>query len=401
MKETLQWLWLSSLKGFGSVTMLKYLRAFNTVTELYDAAPRDLEQIEGATKAEIKALSDKSLKKAEEIAEECRMREVRILPIDDPDYPTWLRTIYDPPCVLYVRGELPDLTRRIGIAVVGTRRASKYGLDCAARFASELAEAGAVVISGLAEGVDSAATSAAIKTKGTVIGVLGTGVDRAFPTWNAPLHRETAQHGALVSEYPPGTPSTRGSFPARNRIIAGLSRGVLVIEAPMKSGSLITAARALEEGRDVFAVPGRIDDPNFRGSNALLRDGAVIALEPEDVIGSVNASLPAELALTSRSEPHAEAGVSSPERQKASKKEVDKPEGLEYIDLKEKLGVFSDSESRVLAALNGGRKSAAELSAELEMQMQDVLAALTMLEIGGYVLSGDDNRYGPTSRGML
>lgn len=221
MDEKLHWLWLSSLKGFGSVTMLKYLRAFNTVTELYDASPRDLEQIEGATKAEIKALGNKSLKKAEEIAEECRMREVRILPIDDPDYPTWLRTIYDPPCVLYVRGELPDLNRRVGLAVVGTRRASKYGLDCASSFAAELAEAGAVVISGLAEGIDSAAVSAAIKAHGTVIGVLGTGVDRAFPTWNAPLHRETAQNGALVSEYPPGTPSTRGSFPRKKQDHSG------------------------------------------------------------------------------------------------------------------------------------------------------------------------------------
>ncbi|MBR5708373.1 MAG: DNA-processing protein DprA [Oscillospiraceae bacterium] len=401
MDEKLHWLWLSSLKGVGSVTMLKYLRAFNTVTELYDAGRRELEEVEGATKAEIKALSDKSLKRAEEIAEECRMREVRILPVDDPDYPTWLRTIYDPPCVLYVRGELPDLDRRIGLAVVGTRRASKYGLDCASRFGAELADAGAVVISGLAEGIDSAAISAAIKAKGTVVGVLGTGVDRAFPTWNAPLHREAAQHGALVSEYPPGTPSTRGSFPARNRIIAGLSRAVLVIEAPMKSGSLITAARALEEGRDVFAVPGRIDDPNFRGSNALLRDGAVIALEPDDVIESVNASLPAELALTSRGGPASGSAEGPESRQKASKKEVDKQNGIEYIDLKEKLGAFSDAESRVLTALNSGRKSAAELSAELEMQMQDVLAALTMLEIGGYVLSGDDSRYGPTSRGMI
>ena len=122
MDEKLHWLWLSSLKGVGSVTMLKYLRAFNTVTELYDAGRRELEEVEGATKVEIKALSDKSLKRAEEIAEECRMREVRILPVDDPDYPTWLRTIYDPPCVLYVRGELPDLDRRIGLAVVGTRR---------------------------------------------------------------------------------------------------------------------------------------------------------------------------------------------------------------------------------------------------------------------------------------
>lgn len=145
----------------------------------------------------------------------------------------------------------------------------------------------------------------------------------------------------------------------------------------------------------------RSDDPNFRGSNALLRDGAVIALEPDDVVESVNASLPLETALKSRREPASGDVEPSGKRQKASKKEVDKPETLEYIDLKEKLGAFSDTESRVLAALNTGRKSAAELSAELEMQMQDVLAALTMLEIGGYVLSGDDNRYGPTSRGMM
>ncbi len=401
MNDVLHWLWLASLKGIGSVTMLRYLRAFNTVTELYDAGEAELARVEKATKAEIKAFSDKSLKRAEEILEDCTKRSVRILPIDDAGYPTWLRSIYDPPCVIYVRGELPDIDRTPAVAIVGTRRASKYGLDCAAGFGAELAAAGAVVISGLAEGIDSAAISAAIKAHGTVIGVLGTGVDRAFPAWNAPLHRETAAAGALVSEYPPGTPSTRGSFPMRNRIIAGLSRAVLVIEAPMKSGALITAARAIEEGRDVYAVPGRIDDPGYRGSNALLRDGAIIALEPEDVISGMNALLPAEMSLTSTFRSAEKADRAEKDRQIITKKEVDNPKGLEYIDLKDKLGAFSENEGRVIMALNLGRRTADELSAELSMPTQDVLAALTMLEIGGFVTSGDDNRYGPTSRGML
>lgn len=401
MNDILHWLWLANLKGVGSVTMLKYLRAFNTVTELYDAGEAELRRVDKATGAEIKAFSDKSLKRAEEILEDCTRRSVKILPIDDMAYPMWLRSIYDPPCVLYVRGELPDVDRIPAVGIVGTRRASKYGLDCASRFGAELASAGAVVISGLAEGIDSAAISAAIKAHGTVIGVLGTGVDRAFPAWNAPLHRETAAAGALVSEYPPGTPSMRGSFPARNRIIAGLSRAVLVIEAPMKSGSLITAARAIEEGRDVYAVPGRIDDPGYRGSNALLRDGAVIALEPEDVICGMNALLPGEMSLGIRAEGSQDSNETGKNRQIITKKEVDKPKGLEYIDLKDKLGAFSENEGRMLEALNVGRRTADELSAELSMQTQDVLAALTMLEICGYITSGDDNRYGPTSRGML
>jgi DNA processing protein len=199
----------------------------------------------------------------------------------DPDYPPLLREIADAPPVLYVVGDLPSTDR--SLAVVGSRHASSYGLATTARLTRELAEAGVVIISGMARGVDAAAHRAALTAGGSTIGVLGCGVDLTYPQENRALFLEMRSKGALISEFPMATPPAAENFPRRNRLISGLSRGVLVVEAAEQSGSLITARCALEQNREVFAVPGNITNRASRGSNSLIKQGAKLVAECSDI----------------------------------------------------------------------------------------------------------------------
>ena len=194
--------------------------------------------------------------------------------MQDADYPVRLRNIFEPPSLLYVKGQLPVIDEEVAVAMVGTRKASPYGVEAAEKIAYGLSRQGAVVISGAAAGVDSASHRGALRAGGKTIAVLGNGLDVVYPAENEWLYRDIAASGALISEYPPGTAAESWHFPVRNRIISGLSLATVVVEAPEKSGALITANTALEQGRDVFAVPGPIDAPMSRGCNRLIADGA-------------------------------------------------------------------------------------------------------------------------------
>lgn len=321
------------------------------------------------------------------------------MPLYDADYPDRLRNIYDAPLVLYVKGELPPVDDSPCIAVVGTRKAHPYGQRCARKFGGDLARCGGVVVSGLAEGIDSAAISAALEAGGQVIGVLGTGVDVVFPAWNGELQDAVAKRGALISEYPPGTRGSRINFPQRNRIISGLSVGVVVIEAPEKSGALITANRASEQGRDVYVVPGNIDDPGFVGSNLLIRDGAILATNAWDIIAGYRWQFPDRIQRRdSRMQAVIEAvkGIAEPGKGKISaadaKKSVDKPKHKEYIDMKadEQL---SPGELAILRALSDGAKQTEELIEITGAEASDMLSDLTMLELEGYVRLNEEQYF--------
>lgn len=217
----------------------------------------------------------------EEIAEACEKRGIRILVRDDDEYPSVLREISRPPLALFARGNpVPDAER---IAVVGSRHASKYGLRVAEEIAMELSARGVTVVSGAARGVDSAAHKGALRT-GRTVAVLGCGVDVAYPKENDRLLDEIVASGVVLSEYPPGTQPFPAFFPQRNRIISGLSRGTLVVEAAERSGSLITAELALSEGRDVFAVPGSIYSDTSKGCHNLIRQGAKLTVSAEDIL---------------------------------------------------------------------------------------------------------------------
>lgn len=218
-------------------------------------------------------------------------RGVRLLTPADPGYPENLRNIYDPPLALYVRGGLEARDRR-GVAVVGSRQTSYYGREMSRRLSYQLAYAGMTVISGLARGVDTYAHEGAIAAKGRTIAVLGCGIDQVYPPENGLLAEKVAENGALISEFPLGTKPDRQTFPIRNRVVAGLSMGVLVVEAPRSSGALITARMALDQGRQVFAVPGRVDTPHSRGCHQLIKDGARLVEGAEDVLAEFEFLIP-------------------------------------------------------------------------------------------------------------
>jgi DNA processing protein len=245
--ELIYWVWLSRLAGIKPNALMRYLERFTSAKRIYAAGEAELRQTVNATPAEVAALMRKDLGEAELIIGNCRKIGARILPISSGVYPERLMNIYDPPIVLYVKGDIPNIDRECAIAIAGTRKASQYGLTTAERLGYEAAECGALIISGLAEGIDSAAARGALKSSGRAVGVLGTGIDGIFPSMNVRLFADVENGGCLISEYPPGERASRYTFPARNRIISGLSLGVCIVEAPERSGSLITASRALEQ----------------------------------------------------------------------------------------------------------------------------------------------------------
>lgn len=223
--------------------------------------------------------NDRDLKLMEQL-------NVRLISIDAPEYPSMLREIADPPVALYVRGTLDPADAR-SIAIVGSRQATDYGKRAAERFARELVEAGYTVVSGLARGLDTAAHFGALRAGGRTLACLGCGVDVAYPFENRGLAQKVVESGALLSEYPMTAPPDAWHFPSRNRIVSGLSLGVVVIEAPIKSGALITVECALDQNREVFAVPGNIDNPRNRGAHSLLKDGAKLVESVEDILAEL------------------------------------------------------------------------------------------------------------------
>ncbi len=220
----------------------------------------------------------------------------RLVTWSDPDYPPLLQSIPDPPPLLYMKGELTPADRQWAVSIVGTRRATAYGRQAAERLASDLASSGVTVVSGLARGIDAAAHWAALRAGGRTIGVMACGIDLVYPAEHARLAAQIAERGALLTETPIGSPPEAGNFPARNRIISGLSLAAVVVEAGEHSGALITADRALEQGREVFAVPGSIFSRTSAGANRLIQEGATLVRSAEDVLEALNLRMVAQQA---------------------------------------------------------------------------------------------------------
>jgi DNA processing protein len=387
MSELLYWLWLSELKNVGSVTAMKYIDYFGSVKRVFEAGFDEIIRVPGSRRSEAEQLNNKELSRAKNILKNCRKTGTGIITLYDSLYPKRLANIYDPPLVLYYRGTLPDMDYEAVIGVVGTRKASVYGLKTAQRIASEIACGGGIVSTGLAEGIDSAAAKGALKEAGFVIGVLGTGTDITYPSWNRKLQSRIASEGLLLSEYPPGQKATRGSFPARNRIISGISLGVAVIEAPAKSGSLITAARAIEQGRDVFAVPGNIDLRGFEGSNALIRDGASLITSGWDILSQYEWRFPDKISAAPVKSKTVSIDLKENDRKDASvrgKIEVDNNSSMEYIDLEEQVGNLTDDEIKILRVMSSKVMHIDEIIINSALQADRALAALTQLELKGF-----------------
>lgn len=275
---------LSLVSGVGPVLRKALIDRFGTAREILNAAMSELREVPGIGPKTAKAIAAaRDEIDAEREIQLCREKSVTIVPQSDPQYPRSLAEIPDPPGLFFMRGEIKPQDA-IGVAIVGSRHATTYGVMVAERLASSLARAGVTVISGLARGIDGAAHRAALQAGGRTIGVLGSGVLNIYPPEHVELSLDVIRSGAIISETPPQSPPMAGAFPQRNRIISGLSLGVIVVEASDRSGALISARHAMEQNREVFAVPGRIDSRMSKGCHRLLRDGAKLVESADDVL---------------------------------------------------------------------------------------------------------------------
>lgn len=285
------WLTLHFTPGLGPAGLKQLIDYFGGPRQILDAEYGDIVTVPGVRKAAAtKICSKQAIEKAKKELERTEKANISIITLNDPDYPAILRNIHDPPFLLYVKGD-PKALDCAGIGVVGSRAATEYGKHVSKNLAARLAQKGLTVISGLALGIDTAAHKGALAAGGKTVGILGCGIDVVYPRQNIRLFREVSESGAIATEYPMGTRPEGYHFPARNRIISGLSLGVAVVEAARKSGSLITAQLALDQGRDVFAVPGRVDSSKSEGAHRLLQDGAKLVLSVDDIIEELNPGL--------------------------------------------------------------------------------------------------------------
>ena len=285
MKNAQKWVWLSLKCGAGSSELMNLIESMGTVGKIYESGFEDYMSA-GVSERLACLLCEKDMEQASKVMYYCERYRIGILCYDDEKYPKSLKSLPNPPAVLYWSGNLPDLNRRLCISVVGTRKMSDYGMRAAYKIAYETAAAGAVIISGMALGIDGVAACAAVTAGGSTVAVLGCGIDIIYPKCHRKLEEIIRRHGAVITEFPPATEPHGYNFPIRNRIISGLGQGTVVIDADVGSGAMITAKNAILQGRDIYAVPANIDGENSSGTNALIRDGAVAVLCGRDIISN-------------------------------------------------------------------------------------------------------------------
>lgn len=282
--DILYWVWLACRLGAGTRRVNSLLERFGSVFEIYRADDEAIMSVSSSSNDKLHRLSDKNLTEATKIIRDCERLGVDIIPLTDERYPARLRSIQNPPTVLYCRGILPNFDKLLCVGVVGTRKMSEYGCRAAYKISYGLASAGAVTVSGLALGVDGVVAGSTLAAGGHTVAVLGCGIDVVYPAKHRILYNELLSHGTIISEYPPMTRPTQYTFPQRNRIISGLSQGTFVVEGDFNSGALITARDALVQGRDLFALPGNVGEANSNGTNALIRDGANPVICAADIL---------------------------------------------------------------------------------------------------------------------
>ncbi len=422
-EEALFWIWLSEALGAGSTAFRRLIGLYDSPYDVFHADAAEIDRIEGLSDRVRASLADKSLVRASEILDICERSGIGVLTYGDEAYPRLLREIQVPPAVLYYRGALPDWNHRLSIGMVGTRRMSAYGLRSAYKIAYELASARAIVVSGMAAGIDGVCAAAALKAGGDTVAVLGCGVDVVYPKHHTPLAEAIADRGLLLSEYAPGTRPNNYHFPVRNRIISGLSQATVVVEAGIRSGSLITASNAILQGREVFALPANVGNKGAEGTNGLLRDGAKPALGSSDILAPYAyiyaetlhmESIPtlgdrtvADLAYLSEMgviewDPATDVSPSLPSRQATAKREA-KPQSRPQKEATPAamptppseaaaaptpdaiLSSLSPVQLAILQAIPDDRAIAADNLCNLGYSHGESIAALTMLEIMGLI----------------
>lgn len=381
------WLWLTELTGLTNQTRLALLRHFPSPEDVYYADPEEVLLTEGITRQQAALLKNKDLSTADRILADCQRLNIRILTLQDAAYPGRLKNIYDPPCLLYVQGRLPVFDEEVAVAVVGTRDCTPYGVTCAEKLGYGLTRGGAVVVTGLAKGIDAAATRGALRAGGVTAAVVGNGLDVLYPPESRYLYEDVAAAGAILSEYPPGTEPAGWHFPVRNRILSGLCLATLVVEAPERSGALITAGTALEQGREVFAVPGPIDAPTSVGCNRLIRDGAGLVSEAWDLLQEYEARFPDK--LRPEESRHQPSILGYQARQKTEPRPVPPSVSLSHND-----SSLTDDQITLLKALPEEEPMLVDDLIELtDLPTRRVLSALTVLEIEHLIEQHSGKRY--------
>jgi len=368
-KENLRyWLALRFIENIGSVGFKNLIEVFGSAQAVFNAPESNLArvaQITGKTARKIKKFHEwQAVDKELELVDR---HNVSIVTLKDPSYPKALLNIYDPPPLLYIKGNL--VKEDINVAVIGSRMASTYGKFMTERLSRELALNGVTVVSGMARGVDSAAHTGAIAGGGRTIAVLGSGIDVIYPPENKKLFEKISANGAVITEFPFNTPPKGPNFPARNRIISGISFGVVIVEANEKSGSLITARLGLEQGKEIFAVPGSIDSPGSKGTHKLLKDGAKLVESVDDILEEI---LP--LAVISKQD------------RKPGEKRREEPEGQSAKSSgRPNIDNLRTEEATILKLIGNRPVYIDNIITDSSYQSRKVLSILLSLELNGYI----------------
>ncbi len=377
-------IWMVETAEFPKAAIPRLLEQFGSAKAVFEASEAAIAACVTLKEKQRNAVAAKDLTRAEEILASCKRQNIQVLGILDEKYPQRLKNIYDPPAVLYIRGNLPDFNRLPAIALVGQRKVTPYGKMAADHLGYHLSKRGVIVVSGMAEGTDGAAHTGALKGRTPTVAVFGTAIDQCYPSFHGGLLREILRHGAAISEYPPGKRGYASFFPQRNRIISGLCLGTVVVEAPKKSGSLITAARALDQGRDVFAVPANFDSASSEGCNALIQSGAKLIRGVDDILEEYQGLYD----FKPEEKPVRQPKGGSKEKEAAAPPASPQAQTLEQVfapKAKQREPREDGSEHAALLEAIRGVTSLEEILSRTGLQMHEALAQLTMLELMGKV----------------
>lgn len=351
------WVGLSLIFGIGPVRIKRLLDYFHSPDKIWSAPKKELLKVPllgpKLVTSMIKARREIDL---DAYLQQCKQAEIEIATFEDSQYPAKLKEIYDPPPVLYYRGRLVE-SDQLSIAVVGTRKMTPYGARIVRKLVPELVKAGLTIVSGLALGIDGLAHQITIETGGRTLAVLGSGLDQIYPPEHQNLYQAIIKNGAVISTFPPTTPPEKSNFPARNRIISGLSEGTLVVEAGQRSGALITADQALEQNRQVFAVPGNIFYPLSQGTNELLQKGAKLVVSTRDILEELG------IYITD-----------------------------DYRDIDQKIRL-TNTEKRIVQLLEREELSSDQLFAKMDLSIQELNALLLELELKGLIVQYPGQRF--------
>ncbi len=382
------WLWLSAAAVSPKAKMALVPR-YGDAQRAFFAPEGDYGSLPGLSQKEAAVLEKRDRSAVEGILAACRQQGLEILSLQDAAYPNRLRNIYAPPVVLYVKGKLPLVDENALIAVIGTRRASPYGVKMGRELAWQISQCGGIVVSGLTSGVDAAAARGALLADGCCVGVLGT----PHECEHGALAQDVTARGALVSEYPPGMQPQRSFFRERNRIAAGLSVGVVVVEAPEKSGARLFVEEAAEQGKEIFAVPGNADSENSVGTLSLIQEGAKLVTCGWDVLSELKPLFPGKLIDRGRDCAPSYPNKAAPAAPTDENLAVDKDNGKGYIDLREQLSALSEDELLIVSAIGKGPTHADDIIEKSGLPTALVMKLLTMLTIKKYVCKKPGNYY--------